>query len=62
MTLDVGASKALTVAEGVEVVWSSSDDLVATVTDGLVSAVSSGKANVTATYGDLTATCVVTVR
>lgn len=44
------------------VVWSSSDDDIATVDeDGLVNAISIGEAVITATCGDVNATCVVTV-
>lgn len=43
------------------VVWSSSDQEVATVADGLVTALAPGTATVTASAGDLSAECVVTV-
>ena len=43
------------------VVWSSSDQEVATVADGLVTALAPGTATVTASAGDRSAECVVTV-
>lgn len=43
-------------------VWSSSDDKVATVADGLVTAVAEGTANITVTCGDKSDVCVVTVK
>ena len=43
------------------VVWSSSNDAVATVKDGVVTAVKEGTATITATYGSVKAECVVTV-
>lgn len=47
-------------AEG-EVVWASSNEDVATVVDGLVTGVSMGTANITATVGSFVATCAVTI-
>ncbi len=44
------------------VTWSSSDETVATVTNGVVRAQSPGTAIITATCGDKTATCTVTVK
>ncbi len=44
-----------------EIVWSSSDASVASVADGLVTALKAGETTITATYGSLTATCSVTV-
>lgn len=44
-----------------EVVWNSSNEAVATVANGVVTAVSVGSATITATCGDVTATCAVTV-
>lgn len=41
--------------------WTSSDDDVATVTGGVVHGVSDGSATITATCGDYSATCAVTV-
>lgn len=43
------------------VAWSSSDAAVATVTDGLVTAVGEGQATITAKSGSQTVTCTVTV-
>ncbi len=43
------------------VVWSSSDTGVATVSDGVVSGVKAGTATITATAGDKSASCLVTV-
>lgn len=44
-----------------ELVWSSSDEQVAVVEDGEVTALSTGKAEITAGCGDISATCTVTV-
>lgn len=45
-----------------QVIWASSDEMVATVTsEGLVTAVAEGKATITATAGEKTASCEVTV-
>lgn len=44
------------------VTWSSSDESVATVKDGVVTAVKAGSAIITAKAGDRTATCKVTVK
>lgn len=44
-----------------EIVWESSDPKVATVDNGLVTAVDSGKAKITAVYGKYKAECNVTV-
>lgn len=46
-------------AEGLA--WKSSDESIATVTRGVVSGKAQGETTVTATYGDYTATCSVTV-
>ena len=43
------------------ITWTSSDENVAYVENGVVTAVGNGKATITATYGDLTATCKVIV-
>lgn len=43
------------------VTWSSSDDEVATVSDGLVTAIGSGTATITATAGDVSDTATVNV-
>ena len=45
-----------------DVTWTSDNSAVATVTDGEVTAVSEGTANVTAKVGNITATCRVTVK
>jgi uncharacterized protein YjdB len=45
-----------------QVTWTSSDDKVATVANGVVTAVDSGAATITATAGELTATAKVTVQ
>ncbi len=44
------------------VTWTSSDETVATVKDGVVTAVKAGTATITAKAGDKTATCTVTVK
>ena len=44
------------------VTWTSSDETVATVKDGVVTAVKAGTATITAKAGDKTATCAVTVK
>ena len=64
VALALGESATLTAETNVEetIVWSSSDDNVATVdASGVVTAVSNGTATITATAGVLKATCVVTV-
>ncbi len=54
------ALKAKLSQEGPQVVWSSDNEAVATVDeDGVVTGVSIGKANITATLGDVVATCAV---
>lgn len=45
-----------------EIIWTSSDAAVATVENGVVTAVGNGTATITATYGELTATCKVIVK
>ena len=45
-----------------DIVWTSSDETIAYVENGLVTAVANGKVTITATYGELTATCTVYVR
>ena len=66
LNLATGETATLTVSvepEGAtyEVEWSSSDETVATIVDGVVTAVGEGTATVTAVVGDDSATCVVTV-
>ena len=63
----VGDTQELTVliappdAAYMTVTWSTSDASVATVDNGLVTAVASGSANITAAVGGKSATCIVTV-
>ena len=67
LTLEIGGSETLNAtvlpdtATDKTVTWETSNDKVATVEDGLVTAVGAGKATITAKAGDQTATCVVTV-
>ncbi len=49
-------------ADEKDVTWTSSDPSVATVTDGKVDALKDGTTLITATVGDKTATCTVTVK
>ena len=44
-----------------KVIWTTSDDSVATVDNGIVTAVFNGNATITATCGDFSATCSITV-
>lgn len=44
-----------------EVTWTSADESVATVEDGVVTAIGAGETVITASVGDITATCSVTV-
>lgn len=44
-----------------QVTWASDDETVATVAAGLITAVATGSATVTATFGELSAECAVTV-
>lgn len=44
-----------------DIVWTSSDETIAYVENGLVTAVANGKVVITATYGNLTATCKINV-
>lgn len=67
LVLNIGDSDTLTATlqpEGTSgnIEWNSSDSTVASVDDaGLVTAVSAGKASITAAAGDVSATCLVTV-
>lgn len=65
LTLNVGEQAVLTVTEAPDVsetlVWSSDDKTVASVFQGTITALQSGMATITATYGDFTAECVVIV-
>lgn len=66
--LEVGKTSALAAtvtpdnATDKTVTWTSSDEKVATVVNGTVTAVAPGKATITAKAGDKTATCEVTVK
>lgn len=44
-----------------DITWTSSDETIAFVENGLVTAVSNGKVTITAAYGDLTTTCKINV-
>jgi hypothetical protein len=48
--------------DAADIVWTSSDEAVAQVENGVVTALSNGNAVITAAYGDLTATCKIIVR
>ena len=67
ITLDVGSSKQLTAtvepdnATDKTVTWSTSDNSIASVSNGLVRGAKKGTAIITATVGDKNATCNVTV-
>ncbi len=65
LTLEVGEKATLTIEEApvasATVVWASSDESVATVFYGIVTAVNSGTATITATMGEYVAECEVTV-
>lgn len=53
--------KATTTPADAEVTWKSSNENIATVKDGVVTAVAAGEATITATAGEKTAECAVTV-
>ena len=63
ITLEVGESKTLTATTNVKtgVKWTTSNGSIATVDGGKVTAVSAGTATITATAGNVKATCTVTV-
>lgn len=67
LVLEVGGSQTLTatvVSDALPdktVVWTSSDSAVAAIEDGVVTAVALGTATITATVGELSAACAVTV-
>lgn len=67
ITLDTGLNKIFALSatvpgqENPVIEWFSSNESIATVTDGVVTAVGEGNAMITATCGNLTATCMVTV-
>lgn len=44
-----------------EITWSVEDPTIASVSNGVVTALKDGKTNVTATYGDQTVTCIIRV-
>ncbi len=63
LSLTVGEPAALIVTGGEEPpVWSSSDEAVASVADGIVTANAAGTATITASCGTRQVTCVVTVK
>ena len=63
LTLEVGASKALTAAasDGSEIAWSSSDESIAIYENGKVKGIAPGTAVISASVGEVSATCTVTV-
>ena len=64
LSLQVGSTETVTATvapSGTEVTWTSSDEGVATVAGGVVTAIKAGKATITAKAGEKTATCEVTV-
>ena len=65
MTLEVGEKGVITVTQAPSTnetaIWATSDNEIASVFLGTVTALSSGTANITVTVGDESATCVVTV-
>ncbi|MBQ8563523.1 MAG: Ig-like domain-containing protein, partial [Firmicutes bacterium] len=67
LTIPVGSTPSLTVSKGMgvddaSVTWSSSDETVAAVTDGVIAAKGTGTAFITAKAGSYTAECKVTVK
>lgn len=62
-SITVGESVSLTAtaSDGSAIVWSSSDEAVATVTNGVVTGVAAGSARIIASSGDVSAECAVTV-
>lgn len=64
-TIDVGDTVTLTattIPAGQTVTWTTSDDTVATVTNGTVTGVAAGNAVIRASSGGISAACVVTVQ
>ena len=60
-TLTLTATVTPTNATDKTITWATTDAAIATIADGVVTAVASGTATITAQAGDKTATCVVTV-
>lgn len=54
--------KVINITEGLEISWTSDDESVAVVEDGVITAVGVGTCTITAIYGDYTSECVVTVQ
>ena len=61
LTINVEAWDGTQYVEKPEIVWASSDEEVATVKDGVVTAVGKGNAKITATWNGITETVVITV-
>ncbi|NDW08729.1 family 16 glycosylhydrolase [Dysgonomonas sp. 520] len=64
-TIEIGGTETLVATLSTSttepVVWTSSDEYVATVFHGIVTAITSGEVTITATVGSISASCVVTV-
>lgn len=61
--LEIGGQLVLTASEGAgSYTWSSTDESIASVTDGVVSAVAVGSATIAVTDGETRVECVVTVK
>ena len=60
-TVEVGETVTLTAAGGENYVWTTENEAIATVSDGVVSGVSAGMTNITVTDGESSAVCAVTV-
>ena len=62
LSLEAGAQSTLSISgEKSAITWTSSDEKVATVVDGVVTGVAGGSATITAVSGEEVATCIVTV-
>lgn len=61
LTLTATAKAGEDSVEDAEITWSSSNEAVAGVNNGIVTAVGAGEATITASCGDITASCTVTV-